>query len=90
MRLIRHGLRTLVKRGHPGALAVLGFGSDSPVRITATRFAPRTARIGGKIRIEVDLENPDGTRHGGMVDLIVHFVKANGSLSPKVFKGSEV
>jgi 3-methyladenine DNA glycosylase AlkC len=28
--LIRHGLRTLVKQGHEGALAVLGYGRGSP------------------------------------------------------------
>ncbi len=89
-RLVRHGLRTLIKQGHPGALAVLGYGPDSPVRVEAVRVIPSTVRIGGSIRIEVDLENPSSEEAGALVDLIVHFVKANGSTSPKVFKGAEV
>lgn len=87
-RLIRHGLRTLIKQGDPRALAVLGFGLDSPVRIAAVRIEPARPAIGGKVRIEVDLENPAQADHGTLVDLIVHFVKANGT-SPKVFKGAE-
>jgi hypothetical protein len=88
-RLIRHGLRTLIKKGHSGALGVLGYGPDSPVRVTAVRIDPGSAPIGGKVRIEVNLENPQDREHGALIDLIVHFVKANGSTSPKVFKGAE-
>jgi 3-methyladenine DNA glycosylase AlkC len=88
-KLIRHGLRTLIKQGHLGALAVLGYGPESPVRVAEVRIAPRNAAIGGKVRIAIDLENPEPDVHGALVDLIVHFVKANGSTSAKVFKGGE-
>lgn len=89
-KLIRHGLRTLIKQGDPGALDILGYGPDSPVRISAVRVEPPQVEIGSKVRIQIDLENPSTTEGGGLVDLIVHFVKANGSTSPKVFKGAEV
>lgn len=89
-RLVRHGLRTLIKQGHPGALAVLGYGSDSPVRVAGVSVTPGSAAIGDKVRIEVRLVNPSAEEGGALVDLIVHFVKANGSTSPKVFKGAEV
>jgi 3-methyladenine DNA glycosylase AlkC len=89
-KLVRHGLRTLIKQGHAGALEILGYGPDSPVRISAVRVEPQEVEIGSKVRVEVDLENPSTTEGGGLVDLIVHFVKANGSTSPKVFKGAEV
>ena len=89
-RLVRHGLRTLIKQGHPGALAVLGFGPDSPVQIESVSVIPESVEIGGKVRIEVRLVNPSKDEGGALVDLIVHFVKANGSTSPKVFKGAEL
>ena len=88
-RLVRHGLRTLIKQGHPGALAVLGYGPDSPVEVGVS-VTPETVAIGGKVRVEVRLVNPSSEEGGALVDLIVHFVKANGSTSPKVFKGAEV
>ena len=32
-RLVRHGLRTLVKGGNPDALIILGYGRDTPARV---------------------------------------------------------
>lgn len=88
-RLVRHGLRTLIKQGHPEALAVLGYGADSPAIVRSVECSPGTVSIGGRVRIEVIVENPSGKPTGALVDLRVHFVKANGSMSPKVFKGAE-
>lgn len=45
--------------------------------------------IGDSVRITVDVENPDEDPHGALVDVVVDFVKANGSTSPKVFRGAE-
>ncbi|MDX2382087.1 MAG: DNA alkylation repair protein [Acidimicrobiia bacterium] len=89
-RLVRHGLRTLVKRGDPGALEVLGYGADSPVTIDEVEISPATVQIGGRVTIEMSLTNPSTDDAGALVDLRVHFVKANGSTSPKVFKGKEL
>ena len=89
-RMIRHALRTLIKAGHPGALAVLGFGADSPAEVAAVRVAPASVQIGGQLRVEIDVCNRSGSLAGALVDIVVHFVKANGSTSPKVFKGAEI
>ncbi len=87
-RLIRHGLRTLIKQGHPGALALLGYAPGSPVTVTGLSVTPARARIGDKIRIEAGIHNGTNTPQPVLADLRVHFVKANGSSSPKVFKGT--
>jgi len=89
-RLIRHGLRTLVKQGDSGALAVLGFGAASPARVVGASITPEVASIGGKVVIVVEVDNPEDAPAGALVDLRVHFVKANGSTSPRVFKGGEL
>ena len=89
-RMIRHALRTLIKAADPGALDVIGFGASSPVRIAGCRIDPETVAIGGKVVVEVELENPSDEPGSALVDLRVHFVKANGSTSLKVFKGAEV
>ena len=89
-RLVRHGLRTLIKAGDPAALAVLGYTADSPVRVGTVTLSSATVPIGGKVRVEADLENPSADTAAALVDLRVHFVKADGSTSPKVFKGAEV
>lgn len=89
-RLIRHGLRTLVKAAHSDALDVLGFGPGSPARVLGARCDPTHVSIGAKVRIEVDIENPSADGARALVDLRVHFVKARGKTSPKVFKGAEL
>jgi 3-methyladenine DNA glycosylase AlkC len=92
-RMIRHALRTLVRQGDPDALDVLGFGSSSPARVRSATIEPTSVAIGGKVHIEVMIEHPEGSGvdvAGALVDLSVHFVKANGSTSAKVFKGAEL
>ncbi|MEM1334754.1 MAG: DNA alkylation repair protein [Actinomycetota bacterium] len=89
-RMIRHALRTLVKAGDLDALDVLGFGPSSPARVVGGRVEPTSARIGGTVRVHVEVENPSTDRANALVDVRVHFVKANGSTSPKVFKGAEL
>lgn len=89
-RLVKHALRTLIKAGDPGALEVLGYGPSSPAVVAAVSIEPARPRIGDKVRIDVRVDNPSTTVCGALVDLRVHFVKANGSTTPKVFKGSEL
>ena len=88
-RLVRHGLRTLIKAGHPAALDVLGYGPDSPVEVESVVVTPTDVAIGDSVRIEVTIRNRSDRRGEALVDLVVHFVKSNGHTSPKVFKGGE-
>ena len=89
-RLIKHALRTLIKQGDPEALDVIGYGPNSPIEVATATIEPAAVAIGSKVRLEVELLNPTKRECAGLVDIVVHFVKANGSTSPKVFKGAEV
>jgi 3-methyladenine DNA glycosylase AlkC len=89
-RLVKHGLRTLVKQGHPEALALLGFRYDSPVIVEKLAVLPKRARIGEKVTVEVSIRNGTGDTQPVLVDLRLHFVKANGSTRSKVFKGASL
>ncbi len=88
-RLIRHALRTLIKAGNAGALEVLGYGADSSVVVRSVTCEPGSPEIGAKVRIEVEIENPGAGDQAVLVDLRIHFMKANGRERPKVFKGGE-
>jgi 3-methyladenine DNA glycosylase AlkC len=85
----RHGLRTLVKRGDPGALAVLGIAAADHLVVALATIAPTEVAIGGQARISVEVRDTraDGQPEQVAVDLVVHFVKASGAASAKVFKG---
>lgn len=88
-RMVRHALRTLIKAGNLDALDVLGFGPESPAVVVSVHVDPSTVAIGEKFQLQVEVHNPSEQSAGALVDLVVHFVKADGSTSPKVFKGKE-
>jgi hypothetical protein len=87
-RLVRHGLRTLVKRGDPGALEVLGLAGADDLAVTASTITPTHPAIGERVRIEVVVtdERTAGPARPVAVDVVVHFVKANGATAHRVFK----
>lgn len=84
--LVRHALRSLVKKGHRGALGILGAGAKPKVEVAAARIAPEKVRIGGEVRFSFTLRSTARRAQSLVVDFAVHFVKANGQARPKVFK----
>jgi 3-methyladenine DNA glycosylase AlkC len=88
--LVEHALRSAVKRGVPGALALLGHGGAPEVAVEDVRFEPARVAIGGKVRVSFALRSLAEEEQALLVDLAVHFVKARGQTSAKVFKLSRV
>ncbi len=84
--IVGHALRSAVKRGEPGALQVLGFGSTAKVLVRAASITPTRARAGGRVDIAFEVHNPHAKPQRVLVDCCVHYVKANGQTSGKVFK----
>ena len=88
--LVRHALRSAVKRGEPEALEILGFVPATGVQVRDIHIAPAVASIGESVTFTVELANEGSTTKRLLVELRVHFVKANGRPSPKVFALKEL
>jgi 3-methyladenine DNA glycosylase AlkC len=86
--IIRHALRTLIKDGHPEALALLGFGGAN-VTICALRVEPAQIQMGESVTIHLTVQSETAAPQSLLIDYAIHFVKANGSTSPKVFKWTQ-
>jgi 3-methyladenine DNA glycosylase AlkC len=84
--IVRHALRALVKKGHRGALEMLGVGRWPAVRISGVRLVPRSIKLGGTLRFSFAIVSTGTAVQELLIDYIVHFVKANGATRPKVFK----
>ena len=84
--LVGHALRSAVKRGEGGALALLGYGRKASVAIEEVRFEPGRVAIGEAIEVSFAMRSTPRRSQEVLVDLAVHFVKANGRAHPKVFK----
>lgn len=83
--IVRHALRTLVKKGDRGALELLGFGSEH-VTVSAPELTADRVEVPGELGFSVVVANEGGTSARIVVDYVVHYRKANGRTSPKVFK----
>ena len=85
--IVRHALRSAVKRGEAGALRALGFGAASAgLAVARAAITPRKALRGGAVTIAFDVRNAGKRRGRAIVDFRIHFVKASGRAAPKVFK----
>jgi 3-methyladenine DNA glycosylase AlkC len=83
--IVRHALRTLVKRGHPRALELLGAGvaPQLDARFTAT---PGRVPIGATVTFGATLTSNASRSQSLVIDYVVHYVRSAGKSFPKVFK----
>jgi 3-methyladenine DNA glycosylase AlkC len=88
-RLIKHALRTLLKAGHPGALRLLGFSSSPEIIVENINLEPKKITLGEDLVFSFEIQSTGKNQQDLMVDYLVHFMKANGTQSPKVFKLSQ-
>ncbi len=84
--LVKHALRTLVKRGHPDALAMLGFGASDALLVRGPEIDVSEVAIGSSLSFSVEVENAGDAPLKVAIDYIVHHRKANGGQTAKVFK----
>lgn len=84
--LVKHALRSAIKRGEQGALQALGYGNVADVKIEKINITPQKAKMGSSVHINFELFNQATKIAPLMVDFAIHFIKANGKANPKVFK----
>ena len=85
--LRKHALRTLLKKGDPAALELLGFTTDADVTVTNLVIDPAEVRIGEHVYIEFQVVSTSDEAQPVMIDYAVTFQNKSGSGSRKVFKG---
>ena len=85
MWLINHALRSLIKKGDPRALAILGY--DEPqVELRELKLSPERLIFGEDLSFSFQLQSVSDETQQLMIDYVMRFVKANGKRAPKVFK----
>jgi 3-methyladenine DNA glycosylase AlkC len=84
--IIGHAARTLLKQGHPGALALLGYPTAASFSVSPFQLNQASVRMGEELVFAIDIQSTADAPQSLMIDYIVHHMKANGKLAPKVFK----
>jgi 3-methyladenine DNA glycosylase AlkC len=84
--VVRHGLRTLVKRGDAMALDLLGAAPDATIRLTDLRVDRDRLAIGEAVEFRFTLELEGASPVDAVIDYRIGYVGADGVRRPKVFK----
>lgn len=82
----RQALRTLIKKGHPGALKLMGVGGETKIKMSNLVLNKDRFKLGDKIEFSFAITSQSKKEQKLVVDYLIHFVKANGSLTHKVYK----
>jgi 3-methyladenine DNA glycosylase AlkC len=88
-RIIKHACRGLLKNGHKEVLHLFGTGSHIQCQVTKLKLSNATPKIKEEIHFEVDLELKESQAAKLRLEYIIYYLKANGSLSKKIFKINE-
>lgn len=86
--VIRHALRSLVKKGNPAALELLGY-SKAKFEVKRLSVTPTRVTLGNSVTIELSLVSRSTRDQRLLIDYAVHFRHANGRQQPKVFKWTQ-
>lgn len=84
--IVRHALRSLVKKAHRGALETLGVSDNPKIAVRKVRLDPRIVKLGSRLRFAFEIASTGASDQDLVIDYAVHFLKANGVARAKVFK----
>jgi 3-methyladenine DNA glycosylase AlkC len=86
--IVRHALRTLIKKGDARALALIGTTGKAEIKVERFVVEPARIKLGERITLNARLSSTSKTRQRLVIDYAVHYAKKNG-ISRKVFKLKE-
>lgn len=83
--VITRGTRSLVKQGHPESFTLLGYTENPQIKLGKFALESDAVALGQELHFSFDLCSL-ADEQSFVVDFCVYYQKANGTLSPKVFK----
>jgi len=83
--MVKHACRTLLKQGHPATLSVFGYKPPKDINVDF-QLADNQIQMGQSLELSLNLENMGSAENQLMLDYVIYHQKANGKLTPKVFK----
>jgi 3-methyladenine DNA glycosylase AlkC len=86
--IIKHGSRTLLKKGYVKILEHYGLKSKN-ILVSAFKISPSKIKIGGYLGFSFEITNQSSTKQTIRLEYGIYYLKANGQLTRKVFKISE-
>jgi 3-methyladenine DNA glycosylase AlkC len=86
--VLKHALRTLLKKGNPDAMKIFGFAPGKSVEILDFSMQKKSLAIGDATRLNIHVANK-GKAAKFRFEYAISYLKNNGSYNDKVFQVSE-
>ncbi len=87
--LVKHATRTLLKQGNQELMQLFGFGATDQIKIEKLKIKNPVLQLGEYLYFDFELQNLAEKATLIRLEYAIYYLKANGSLSRKVFKISE-
>ncbi len=88
-KLVRHACRSLIKQGYGPALAAFGLHPPE-IDVSDFKVVQDSVQFGDRVSFSVELLSTEKKPQELVIDYVLHFRKANGTLAPKVFKWTKL
>lgn len=88
--IVKHALRTLIKKGDADALRLIGSTGTPEVSVNHFSVTPARIRLGERITLDARIASTASSNQKLVIDYAVHYVKKAGTASKKVFKLKEI
>jgi 3-methyladenine DNA glycosylase AlkC len=88
--VIKHACRSLIKSGNPDVFPLLGFTESPELNVTSLSLTNSQLTLGDSLNFVVQLTSTATSKQKLVIDFVIYHMKANGQLSPKVFKFKEL
>ncbi|SEL13913.1 3-methyladenine DNA glycosylase AlkC [Parapedobacter koreensis] len=88
--IIKHAIRSLIKRGDKDALKIFGFEHETSVKLHSLTTDKTSLQLGDSLHFNFGLGSESKQAQKLVVDYAIHYVKASGSRTKKVYKLKEV
>jgi 3-methyladenine DNA glycosylase AlkC len=88
--IIKHASRTLIKKGDQESLSLFNFEQDVKLTIENFKLDTHQLKLGEELYFSFELKSLKDTPQKLVIDYAVHYRKAAGTQSKKVFKLKEI
>jgi 3-methyladenine DNA glycosylase AlkC len=88
-KLVRHACRSLIKQGHTATLEAFGLNPPE-IRVEGPQVLTAEVAYGDALGFNIELVSTSSKTQDLVIDYLIHFRKANGTLAPKVFKWTKL
>jgi len=86
--IVKHGCRTLLKKGNRDVLAIFGLSNADAVDVSSFALSKTAISFGGDITFSFEIEAKEDTKV--RLEYGMDFMKANGKQNRKIFQISEI